>query len=62
MPSQPGTFEIFREGTDKFRFRLRANNGEIVAASEGYSSKEKAKEGVEAVKAAADGAATEDLT
>lgn len=39
-------FEVF-EGVDaKIYFRLRADNGEIVAQSEGYASRENARRGV----------------
>lgn len=42
-------FEVF-EGVDaKIYFRLRADNGEIVASSEGYSSRQHAKRGIEAL-------------
>ncbi|MEE9265033.1 MAG: DUF1508 domain-containing protein, partial [Vicinamibacteria bacterium] len=34
-----GQFEIFKDRRGEFRFRLRASNGEIVLASEGYRSK-----------------------
>jgi uncharacterized protein len=34
---------------DKFRFRLRAGNGEIIAAGEAYESKANAKNGVESM-------------
>jgi uncharacterized protein YegP (UPF0339 family) len=33
-------FEIFRDLDGKLRFRLRAPNGEILAVSEGFESKE----------------------
>jgi hypothetical protein len=41
----------------KYRFRLKASNGEIVASGEAYESKASAKKGCEAVQHAADGAA-----
>lgn len=45
-----GKFEIFRASNGQFYFRLKASNGEIIASSEGYVSKQGAKDGVEAVK------------
>jgi uncharacterized protein YegP (UPF0339 family) len=36
-------FEIFKDAVGKFRLRLRAQNGEIIAESQGYESKEDAK-------------------
>ena len=38
MESQ-GVFEIYKDRKGEFRFRLKAANGEIILASEGYKSK-----------------------
>ena len=43
-------FEWFKDKAGKFRFRLLAANGEKIAASEGYSSKEAYVNGIESVK------------
>jgi uncharacterized protein YegP (UPF0339 family) len=43
-------FEWFKDKAGKFRFRLLAANGEIIAASEAYSSKEACLSGIESVK------------
>lgn len=51
-----GKFEIFKDKAGKFRFRLKASNGEIVAASEAYEAKASAVKGCEAVQRAAAGA------
>ena len=32
-------FELFKDTGGKFRFHLKAANGEIIAASQGYTSK-----------------------
>lgn len=32
-------FEVYRDRSGQFRFRLKARNGEIIAASEGYTTK-----------------------
>ena len=45
-------FEIFASN-NQFYFRLRAAQGEIILRSEGYTSKQGAKNGIEAVKSAA---------
>lgn len=45
-------FEVYSSGKG-FRFRLKAGNGEIVATSESYTSKDGAVKGCEAVKRAA---------
>jgi uncharacterized protein len=56
------TFEIFTDSARKFRFRLKAANGEIVAQSEAYESKGGAQDGVDAVRRAAAEATVRDLT
>lgn len=43
-------FEIFRGEDDEFYFRLNAINGEIILASEGYTSRSAAKNGIVSVK------------
>ena len=43
-------FEIFKDTVGKFRFRLRAQNGEIIAESGAYDSKEGCKKGIASVK------------
>ena len=48
-----GKFEVYEGKDGKFRFRLKAGNGEVVATGQGYSSKAAAKKGVEAVQKAA---------
>jgi uncharacterized protein len=42
-------FEIFKDRADKFRFHLKAPNGEIIAASQGYETKANAEKGIEAI-------------
>lgn len=42
-------FEIYKDKGGKFRFRLKAGNGQIVLASEAYESKAGCKNGVKAV-------------
>ncbi|MBR7194683.1 YegP family protein [Gordonia sp. SCSIO 19800] len=55
-------FELFTDKAGKFRFRLKAANGEIIAASEAYESKASAKNGIESVKRNAAEAAIDDQT
>jgi uncharacterized protein len=57
-----GKFEIYSDKGGKFRFRLKAGNGEIIAVSEAYESKASAKNGIESVKKNAADAAVIDLT
>ncbi|MEM9717050.1 MAG: YegP family protein [Pseudomonadota bacterium] len=44
-----GKFEIFKDKAGEFRFRLKAGNGEIILASEGYKQKASAKNGIASV-------------
>ena len=53
-------FEISKDSAGKFRFHLKAPNGEIIAASQGYATKDSAKKGIEAIKTHAAGAGVED--
>jgi uncharacterized protein len=46
----------------KFRFHLKAPNGEIIAASQGYETKASAEKGIEAIKTHAPGATVVDET
>jgi amphi-Trp domain-containing protein len=55
------TFELFTDKGDKPRWRLVHDNGEIIADSgQGYSSKQKAKQGLRSVQTNARGAPVED--
>jgi uncharacterized protein YegP (UPF0339 family) len=55
-------FEIFKDTVGKFRFRLRAQNGEIIAESGAYDSKEGCQKGIASVKENAAKAVTKDFT
>jgi uncharacterized protein YegP (UPF0339 family) len=55
-------FEIEKTTPGKFRFYLKAPNGEIIAASQGYETKANAEKGIEAIKTHAPGATVVDLT
>ena len=55
-------FELYNDKKGEFRFRLKAGNGEIILASEGYVSKDGCKNGIASVrKNAADSTIVEDL-
>ena len=43
-------FEIYKDKSGEFRFRLKAKNGEIIAASEGYKKKPSCLNGIDSVK------------
>ena len=42
-------YELYTDTAGKYRLRLKAANGEIVAASQGYTSKASAKNGIASV-------------
>ena len=43
-------FECYTDKSGKYRFRLKAANGEVIATSEAYNSKESCLNGIESVK------------
>ncbi len=53
-----GKFEYFKDKTGKYRFRLKAGNGEIIAVSEAYNSLDSCLNGIESVKKNAPDAST----
>jgi uncharacterized protein len=57
-----GVFEIFIGSNGQYYFRLKAANGQIIAASEGYTTKQGAQNGIASVKQVAPTAPTSDLT
>jgi uncharacterized protein len=56
-----GKFEYFIDKAGKYRFRLKAPNGEIIATSESYSSKAACMNGIESVKKNAASASIEEV-
>ena len=45
-----GKFELYKDAASEYRFRLKAGNGETILASEGYTSKTGAENGIGSVK------------
>ncbi len=43
-------FEIYKDKEGKFRFRLQANNGQNIIASQGYTTKTSCLNGIQSVK------------
>ena len=43
-------FEIYQDSKEEFRFRLKASNGQIVLASEGYKTKVACENGIVSVR------------
>jgi uncharacterized protein YegP (UPF0339 family) len=56
------TFEIFKNRAGEHCWRMKADNGEIVAQSDGYDSKAGARHGIEVIQQKAAGATVIDLT
>ena len=56
----PAKFEVYKDASEQFRFRLRAANNEIIAVSEAYTTKAACMNGIESVKENAPVAEIED--
>jgi hypothetical protein len=54
-------FQVYKDAVEKFRFHLYAKNGEIIAVSEGYETKDACLNGIKVVVQSCD-AEIEDLT
>ena len=57
-----GTFEVYQDRAGKYRFRLKASNGQVVATGEAYETKAAARKGCESVQRAADGAPIDEVS
>jgi len=57
-----GQFELYKDTGGKFRFRLKASNGQVIATGEAYETKASALNGIESVRKNAGGATLEDQT
>ena len=42
-------FELYKDKSEQFRFRLKARNGEVIAVSEAYTTKANCKNGINSV-------------
>ena len=47
-------WEIYLDKANEYRFRLKAINGEIIIASQGYTAKSSAKNGIDSIRRNAD--------
>ncbi|TFC53148.1 DUF1508 domain-containing protein [Cryobacterium sp. TMT1-21] len=45
-----GKYEVFAERTGGYGFRLKANNGEVIASSENFKTKAEALKGIESLR------------
>ena len=57
-----GKFELYTDSAGKYRFRLKAGNGEIIAVGEAYNSKTAAMGGIDSIKRQAAEASVHDMT
>lgn len=57
-----GTFELKQSENGKFHFNLKAGNGQVIATSQMYASKDAALNGIESVRKNAPDAKLEDLS
>ncbi len=57
-----GVFEVICDGVGRFRFHLKAANGQIIAVSQSYGTKESALKGIASIKENAPIAKTADFT
>ena len=55
-------FETSKDHAGKFRFHLKAPNGEIIATSQGYETKASAEKGIDEIRTHASSAKAEDHT
>jgi uncharacterized protein YegP (UPF0339 family) len=53
-----GKFELYQDKASKWRFRLKASNGQVIAVGEAYESKAAAENGIASVQENAPGAPT----
>ncbi len=44
-----GKFELYQDKGGKYRFRLKASNGQIIAVGEAYNTKKSAMNGIASV-------------
>jgi uncharacterized protein YegP (UPF0339 family) len=57
-----GKFEVYKDKAGKYRFRLKAGNGEIIAVGESYDTKAAVMHGIESIRSNAMAAALVDLS
>ena len=55
-------YQIYKDAAGKFRWRLKAPNGETIATGEAYESKDGCKNGIQSVKTNAPTAEIVDTT
>jgi uncharacterized protein YegP (UPF0339 family) len=61
-PLRDPKFEMYLDKAGRFRFRLKASNGDNILSSEGYNSKAACLHGIESIRGNVPGAAVADET
>ncbi|MEM7576397.1 MAG: YegP family protein [Planctomycetota bacterium] len=56
-----GKFEMYTDKAGKYRFRLKAGNGQVIAVGEAYESKAACENGIESIKKNAPDAPVEEV-
>lgn len=57
-----GKFEVYKDKAGKYRFRLKAGNGQVIAVGEAYESKAAVMNGIESIRSNAMAAALVDMS
>lgn len=57
-----GRFELYKDKAGRYRFRLKASNGQVIASSEAYNTRRSAENGIASVRKNAPDATVNDLT
>ena len=57
-----GKFELYKDAGGRFRFQLKARNGQVIAVGEAYEGKSTIMSGIESVKRNAGSATVDDQT
>ena len=55
-------FEVYKDADGQFRFRLKANNGQVIAVGEGYKTRAGVMNGIASIKKNAAVASIDDTT
>ncbi len=58
----PAKFELYKDMAGKFRYRLKASNGNVLASSDGYDTKRSAMNGIKSLQKNATDAEIDDRT
>jgi uncharacterized protein YegP (UPF0339 family) len=57
-----GKFEVYLDSAGKYRFRLKATNGQVIATGQGYETKKSCLNGIESIRKNAPDAKLDDQT